>query len=503
MRSSITTTSTTTITRRTTTTTTTASSATPTTSTTKSLTDTLEQLGEQQVWHGWVTELSPTQQTQLANLLSRVHSAHATTTTTTTTSDTSATITNVEEPTREQLRRVALVTAVPFVGFGIMDNAVMILAGDAIDTSLGVLLGISTMCAAAIGNIVSDVAGIMLGTVIEDFCTNQLGLHAPPLSTAQRQLRSVRFANQFGCAVGIVIGCIIGMLPLLFIDSQKVQVRKRQAVMDGIFQDVVTEAGSLVGAQTTVLFLLVDPPPTVDHSSNNWRHSSHVLTSSTIPTPTPDGTFLYAKYARRGEDHASLAGAATTTHKSVSALPPERVLIPLGRGIVSRAALTAEAWNIADVHAEPDFGTEVAAVLTDQPETIRNMVVVPVLDGAGRAIAVLQAVNKIHKGRAAAVSNDTTPLSSGHRRDDAPAPPVIAQEAAASAVPKSFTASDVQILKALASHISVALQRNSADDVELRLKDTIRMLKDYGLAGLDKTPSTGTGTRSRFLFPET
>lgn len=46
----------------------------------------------------------------------------------------------------------------------------MILAGDMIDTSLGVTLGISTMCAAAIGNIVSDVAGVVLGTVVEDFC---------------------------------------------------------------------------------------------------------------------------------------------------------------------------------------------------------------------------------------------------------------------------------------------------------------------------------------------
>jgi tRNA-specific adenosine deaminase 1 len=103
-----------------------------------------------------------------------------------------------------------------------MDNAILIVAGDAIDTSLGVTLGISTMCAAAIGNIISDVAGIMLGTIIEDF-TARLGLPVPNVSAAQRQLRSVRFAGQFGTTVGIVIGCIIGMFPLLLIDSNKVQ----------------------------------------------------------------------------------------------------------------------------------------------------------------------------------------------------------------------------------------------------------------------------------------
>lgn len=39
-----------------------------------------------------------------------------------------------------------------------MDNAILIIAGEAIDENLGVILGISTMCAAAVGNIISDVA---------------------------------------------------------------------------------------------------------------------------------------------------------------------------------------------------------------------------------------------------------------------------------------------------------------------------------------------------------
>ena len=133
----------------------------------------------------------------------------------------------VPDPPMSELRLVAVQQAIPFVGFGFMDNAILILAGDAIDTSLGVLLGISTMCAAAIGNIVSDVAGIMLGTLIEDFCAT-LGLPIPQISAAQRQLRSVRFANQIGCAIGIVVGCIIGMFPLLLIDSNRIH-RYKQA----------------------------------------------------------------------------------------------------------------------------------------------------------------------------------------------------------------------------------------------------------------------------------
>lgn len=93
---------------------------------------------------------------------------------------------------------------------------------------LGVKLGISTMCAAALGNIISDLAGVALGTIIEDAVvkwSNRLEkltkgrIRLPPmpkLTYEQRNLRSVRFSTQMGCAVGITIGCIIGMFPLLF-----------------------------------------------------------------------------------------------------------------------------------------------------------------------------------------------------------------------------------------------------------------------------------------------
>mmetsp|Transcript_44718 Transcript_44718/g.107911 ORF Transcript_44718/g.107911 Transcript_44718/m.107911 type:complete len:194 (+) Transcript_44718:367-948(+) len=115
----------------------------------------------------------------------------------------------VEEPSYNTLKIIALGQAIPFIGFGFMDNAILIVAGDAIDTYLGVTLGISTLCAAAIGNIISDLAGIGLGTAIEDFCANRLKLPTPDLSTAQRQLRRVRFAGQMGMALGMTFGCIV------------------------------------------------------------------------------------------------------------------------------------------------------------------------------------------------------------------------------------------------------------------------------------------------------
>ncbi|KAL9179591.1 hypothetical protein ACHAXT_008881 [Thalassiosira profunda] len=132
------------------------------------------------------------------------------------------------EPTRRELYIVALHQAIPFVGFGIMDNAILLLAGEAIDVYLGVTLGISTMCAAAIGNIISDLSGVAFGTMIEDaligwskkiesWTKGRVKLPPMPnLSYEQRNLRSVRWSSQLGCAAGLTIGCIVGMFPLLF-----------------------------------------------------------------------------------------------------------------------------------------------------------------------------------------------------------------------------------------------------------------------------------------------
>ena len=89
------------------------------------------------------------------------------------------------------------------------------------------------MCAAAIGNIISDICGVAFGTVIEDTVASfsksieklsRGKLTMPPmpkLTHEQRNLRSVRFSNQLGCALGLTVGCIIGMFPLLFFEDEK------------------------------------------------------------------------------------------------------------------------------------------------------------------------------------------------------------------------------------------------------------------------------------------
>ena len=142
-----------------------------------------------------------------------------------------------------------------------MDNAILIIAGDYIDATLGIYLGMSTLCAAAIGNIISDLFGIGFGTVIEDFCATKLKLPVPNITSVQRTLRSVRAASNIGMAIGMTVGCIIGMFPLFFIDSSKVEQKKKKVQLEHLFQDVVQDAKTLIDAESTCLYVRVHLDP--------------------------------------------------------------------------------------------------------------------------------------------------------------------------------------------------------------------------------------------------
>eukprot|EP00591_Stephanopyxis_turris_P018762 CAMPEP_0195542534 /NCGR_PEP_ID=MMETSP0794_2-20130614/51653_1 /TAXON_ID=515487 /ORGANISM="Stephanopyxis turris, Strain CCMP 815" /LENGTH=307 /DNA_ID=CAMNT_0040676667 /DNA_START=29 /DNA_END=952 /DNA_ORIENTATION=- len=238
---------------------------------------------------------------------------------------------------------------IPFIGFGIMDNAILILAGDAIDLSLGVMLGISTLCAAALGNIISDLAGVMLGTVIEEWCA-KLGLPTPNFSNAQRQLRSVRISGQIGVAVGLTVGCIIGMFPLLFIDSGMAEKKKKLANMDGIFNDVVTEAKDLLRAEKTSLYFLLN------------------ANSSSKGVEAGDGRYFCDKY--------------------VGGCQNQEGRVPLEHDRKSRVVRTGDSEIINDLQSEPGHETRALG------KEAKNMICVPVFNASGEVIAVIQATNK-------------------------------------------------------------------------------------------------------------
>lgn len=131
-------------------------------------------------------------------------------------------------PTRRQLAIIAVMAAVPMVGFGFVDNLIMIVAGDAIERQFGLTLGMTALAAAGLGNAVSDVAGIFLGNSIEAG-SSKLGIPDPELNKKQANSREARLVTTGAGAFGIFFGCVLGMFPLLFIEPSTVHIAAHTA----------------------------------------------------------------------------------------------------------------------------------------------------------------------------------------------------------------------------------------------------------------------------------
>lgn len=138
----------------------------------------------------------------------------------------SASSSNVVAPSASALKSIFLASAIPMIGFGFMDNFVMIQAGQYIDNTLGVQFGLATLTAAAAGQVVSDVSGVLFGNSLESFL-RRMGLVPPliDLSTAQRQLPVCRRVRMAGAVGGVMLGCALGACTLLTVD---LQARERQ-----------------------------------------------------------------------------------------------------------------------------------------------------------------------------------------------------------------------------------------------------------------------------------
>jgi hypothetical protein len=86
--------------------------------------------------------------------------------------------------------------SLPFVGFGFLDNFTMIIAGDYIEYSLGTVMTISTMAAAALGNTISDILGIGSAVYVERI-VEVIGIRPPDLTPVQLETKAARRASNF------------------------------------------------------------------------------------------------------------------------------------------------------------------------------------------------------------------------------------------------------------------------------------------------------------------
>mmetsp|Transcript_105490 Transcript_105490/g.328842 ORF Transcript_105490/g.328842 Transcript_105490/m.328842 type:complete len:310 (+) Transcript_105490:77-1006(+) len=182
-------------------------------------------------------------------------------------------------PAWPQLGKHFVSCALPMVGFGFMDNTILIRAGDAIDRYFGASLQLPSMVAAAWGQVVSDFCGVCCGGCVES--VSRRFLMPPSFSETQLALRTTQLAGTAGAAAGVVVGCLLGMANLLAMDLEESERLKRFAELRETFDIVIESAKDNIGATMGSVFL-VD-----EEKQELW---SHVATDvrETIRLPISD-----------------------------------------------------------------------------------------------------------------------------------------------------------------------------------------------------------------------
>ena len=112
----------------------------------------------------------------------------------------SPTIVKDPPPTAKQLAIHALKCAIPMIGFGFMDNTIMIHAGHYIDCTLGVAFSLSTLAAAGIGQIFSGIGGVLFGDTLETVFRQSTGgtnTTTQKLSTVQKTMEIITYSRSY------------------------------------------------------------------------------------------------------------------------------------------------------------------------------------------------------------------------------------------------------------------------------------------------------------------
>uniref|UniRef100_A0A7M4EP36 Transmembrane protein 65 n=1 Tax=Crocodylus porosus TaxID=8502 RepID=A0A7M4EP36_CROPO len=99
--------------------------------------------------------------------------------------------------------------ALPFVGFGFLDNAIMIAA---VSLSSNFDPGTVTQCFHSQKHL-SACGYLSLAGYVEALAS-RLGLSIPDLTPKQADMWQTRVSAHLGKAIGVTIGCLLGMFPL-------------------------------------------------------------------------------------------------------------------------------------------------------------------------------------------------------------------------------------------------------------------------------------------------
>jgi putative methionine-R-sulfoxide reductase with GAF domain len=226
------------------------------------------------------------------------------------------------------------------IGFGFMDNLVMITAGEAIDSTFGVAFGLSTMAAAGLGQCCSDVVGVTSGGIV-DATISKLRVPQHGLGPNQLDLRVCRMWSTAGAAIGVLAGCLLGMSCLLFIDTDRAERARKARELQSIFASIMEDGANNFNAERTTLFML---------DKDKKELWSQVATGTT-----------------------------------------EIIKVPANKGIAGACVTSREMINISDVYKDSRFNQSIDESTGFVTKSILAM---PIKNAEGEVLGVIEVCNK-------------------------------------------------------------------------------------------------------------
>jgi len=339
----------------------------------------------------------------------------------------------VPQPSSQQLRRHWFNAAVPMVGFGMMDNFIMIQAGDFIDSTIGVRFGLATMTAAACGQICSDFSGVCFGGVI-DAVAAKLGLPQSGLTSAQLKLRAVKNVGLFGGAIGVVVGCCIGMSCLFFMDLEKAERLKKQAELQTLFDTIMEHGHNIMDVDHCTLWLVENGTDAstgkqVSTRARAGAGMSEEALQSSYKLWDVDGKGINIQEVRQGlakmgrtrsdSEVQALIASQTTKRPGVldydefkalmtEIIMKEDVILPLRpNGLKGQVYSTKKLVNIDQVNKVGHTKSLRTNLDGYAGQRTHSILVSPIMDSDGEVIGMVEMVNKRSAEGTAIAFNET------------------------------------------------------------------------------------------------
>ena len=138
-------------------------------------------------------------------------------------------------------------------------------------------MGLAALTSAAFGQIFSDVSGICFGGVVETAAA-KLGLSDSGITPMQDKLRGVKILTTLSAATGVIVGCLLGMTSLLFMDLGAADRKRMQEELRPLFETIMQAGRGRADELTSNLRCNggghVIPTP---HTYTTRTHCAHTL----------------------------------------------------------------------------------------------------------------------------------------------------------------------------------------------------------------------------------